>query len=335
MVPFYRVILKRAWKMSWQYKWLWFFGFFAAFIGQGSVYEYLFRSFSNLANGQPFLTTLTEYANSGVMGMISWGNFATLWSSDMNAFGSGILLILFVLCLFALLISFAVVGQAGLIKSTVDLDTGKKTNLTKSFKTGVDKFWQVFGINLFMKVIVFGALVILAYIAFGFIGTVNYGVNLLYVFVFVVFIIISIVIYFLTIYGSAYIVLKNKSIKHAIADAWELFRAHVVVSLEMGLLLFIITFLLACLIFVCLFILISPLLLVYFILLMVDSYVMLTLIAVLMIIIVVTTFVLMGAWLSTFQISCWILLFEELALSPKKSKLQKIVEHVKTKRKKK
>ena len=333
MVPFYRIILKRAWKLSWQHKWLWLFGFFAAFIGQGSVYEYLFRSFSNLSNGEPFLNTLTEYANSGVIGMISWGKFATLWSTNLSAFGFGIITIIIVLFMFALIISFAIVGQAGLIQGTADLSKGKKTDLAKCFKTGVDKFWSIFGINLFMKVVVFGILVILAYLAFGFVSTVDYGANILYVFVFVIFIIISIVIYFLTIYGSAYIVLKNKNIKHSIAEAWQLFRKHIVVSLEMGLLLFIIMFCLALILLIGLLVVVSPLILVYFVLLVINSYAVMTLVGILLILIVLSALIIFGAWLTTFQLTSWILLFEELVASTKKSKIQRLVEHIKAKKK--
>jgi hypothetical protein len=35
----YRSILKRAWEISWKFKYLWFFGLFAALLGNGGEFE--------------------------------------------------------------------------------------------------------------------------------------------------------------------------------------------------------------------------------------------------------------------------------------------------------
>ena len=43
-MPFYRTILKQAWSLTWRHKYLWWFGIFAALLGNGGEFEILFNN---------------------------------------------------------------------------------------------------------------------------------------------------------------------------------------------------------------------------------------------------------------------------------------------------
>jgi hypothetical protein len=50
----YRSIFRQAWAITWQYKYLWFFGFFAALLGNGGEYEILSKGLrGDMSQGRP------------------------------------------------------------------------------------------------------------------------------------------------------------------------------------------------------------------------------------------------------------------------------------------
>ncbi|KKQ80903.1 MAG: hypothetical protein UT02_C0001G0011 [Parcubacteria group bacterium GW2011_GWC2_38_7] len=333
MTPYYRPILKRAWKLSLKNKWLWILGFFAAFVGNGSVYEALVRSFNNMSEGRSIFFTLREYAQSGVIGMISWTKLKILWQADASAFGLGIFTLVVVLAILALMISFGIICQAALIRGFIDLDKNKKVEAKKCFRVGIDRFWPVLELNVITKVILLGILVMLGYFV-SLISLSNpVSQQILYVASFVVFIVLGIIIYFLTIYGVAYAVLRKRSAFEALRHAWGLFKRNIVLNLEMGLLLFLINIAVAIGFVIVSFFALAPAVLLYFIFLMAGAKLGMLLMGLLALIIFLVLLVLVGSWYATFQLGAWAVLFEELEENGGKSKIRRIVEHLrKTKR---
>lgn len=326
MEPFYRIIFKRSLSLSWKHKWLWLLGFFAAFIGNGSVYEALLRSFNNFSEGQSLFATIKEYSEIGVLGLASWSNLSSLWAKDASGIILPILALLLFLCVLALVISLGVISQAGLIRSMVELDKGKstKTSLKSSWQIGVERFWPVLEINVITKVVFFGILLLLAYIFSLFAGQnwIVYGIAML------IFVIIGIVIYFLTIYGTAFAVLRNKSAGHSLALAWHLFRRNAVLNLEMGLLLFGMNILVLLAAFVALFIILSPLFLVYLMFMFSGAGLGVGIMTVIMIVVSAVVLVLVGSWWTVFQLGAWAILFEDLVMKGGVSKIRRIIAHV-------
>jgi len=336
MVPFYRLILKRALSISWKNKWLWVLAFFAAFIGNGGVYEALLRGFNNISEGRSVFYALSEYTQSGILGMFSWSNISALWYSDPAALGMNVFAMLLILCLLAVLISLGVIGQGGVIRGVISRDEKKKTNFKENFHAGLERFWQILELNVITKVVLLGILMFLAYLA-SLITFQSAVLNIfVYVLAFIIFIILGIIIYFLTIYGTAFVVLRKKGPFSGLKAAWHLFSKNVLLNLEMGFLLFIINIIVAILFLVATFILLSPFMLLYFIFLMSAANIAAAIIMVIMSIIFIIFMVLIGSWWSTFQLGAWAILFEELALLGGKSKVQRLYEHVakKTKTKK-
>ncbi len=334
MIPYYRPILKRAWQISLKNKWLWLLGFFAAFIGNGGVYEALVRSFNNMAEGRSVFYTLREYAQSGVFSMLTWGKMKMLWQADASAFGLSIFTLLVVLIILALLISFGVICQGALIRGFIEFDQNKKAEPKKCLKVGIDRFWPVLELNVITKVILLGFLVLLSY----FVSLIRVESVLwqqaIYIISFVVFIVLGIIIYFLTIYGVAYAVLRKKTALEALARAWGLFKRNVVLNLEMGLLLFVINFIVAALFTIASFLMLAPLVLLYFLFLLAGAKIGMVVIVLIAAILFAILLVSVGSWYAVFQLGAWAVLFEELEEKGGKSKLRRIVEHLRGKTKK-
>ena len=334
MIPYYRPILKRAWHISLRNKWLWVLGFFAAFIGNGSIYEGLLRSFNNVSEGRSVFYTLKEYSQTGVMGMISWEKLKALWMSDASAFGLSIFTIVLLLVIFALLISFGVISQAGVIKGVIDVDQKKKTGLKKSFKLGVDRFWPVLEINVITKVIMFGFLLMMAYFVSLITLSSELATNILYIASFVVFIVFGIIIYFLTVYGTAYVVLRKRGSFDALKRAWNLFKKNIVLNLEMGLLLFVFSMVVALMFFLLVFLVVAPFILLYFLFLLSGAKLGMMVMSFVILGLFIALLILTGSWFSTFQLGAWAILFEELEMKRGKSKTRRVYEKLKGGKKK-
>jgi hypothetical protein len=325
-MSFYRPLLKRTLILTLKNKWLWFLGFFAAFIGNGGVYEALLRSFNNLSDERSVFYTLKEYSQTGVLGMMSWSNLKNLWVTDPSALGVGVFTLLIFLIAIALLISFGVIGQAGVVRGVVDLDQGKKSSLKKNFRTGVDRFWPVLEVNFITKIVLFGILLLIAYLVSLVTLQSEFWSLFMYVVSFIVFIILGIIIYFLTVYGTAYAVLRNKDAFTSLKYAWQLFRKHVLLNLEMGLILFIINVVLAIAFFIAGFILLAPFILLYFLFLLSGAQTAMFIMFTLIILIFLVFMVLVGSWFAAFQLGAWAVLFEELEIKGAKSKILRMYE---------
>ncbi|MBT4723194.1 hypothetical protein HN958_00580 [Candidatus Falkowbacteria bacterium] len=334
MIPFYRIILKRALSVSWKFKWLWGFGFFAAFLGNGNLYEFVYSMYSNLATGQSFFYTVTQYSNSGLFGMISFGRLQYLWQNDISAFSMGIFTLLMAFCFLAVLISLAVISQGAIAKGLINADQKKKTTFRQSFNEGLEKFWPILELNFITKVVFVGILLLVIYVIANIMPGNLIADTIIIIVSFVVFIVLGIIIYFLTIYGTAFIVLRNKNVFQALKEAWHVFRKNVLLNIEMGLLLFIINVLAVLAGVILLFIVLAPFILLYFMLMFTGSSFGLTVISILMVIVFVGGLILFGAWYNTFQLGAWLILFEELALNKTKSKTLRVFEYLREKKRK-
>lgn len=335
MYPFYRLILKRALTISWKNKWLWILGFFAAFLGNGSVFEALIRSFNNVSEGNSVFDVIREYSQMGFLGLMSWSNLSHLWKADPSAFGLTILTTILFLSVLALLLSFAVISQGGLIRSVVNTDKGKSAGLKDSIKHGLDRFWPILEVNVITKIVLLGILFLVVYL----ISLINFNnefLNLIiYILAFSVFIVFGIIIYFLTIYGTAFVILREDNAFRALKEAWLIFKSNALLNLEMGLILFVANILVYIVFTIVGFILMAPLLLLYIVFLFAGWTTGVGVMMTFTTLLFIAYMFLVGSWYSTFQISAWSILFEELSLNGGKSKVLRLFEQVKGKLKRK
>lgn len=326
MGNFYRGLLKRSWEISWKYKWLWLFGFFATLLGNGTFYESVLRGFTNLSEGRSIFYTIKEYVNSGLLSIFSWTRLLELWETDSTFVSLSVLTLITILLILAIFIVMSVVSQIAIIKSAVTLDEKKKITKLQAFRSGMEKFWPVFWLNVITRVLMFGMVLIIAFCVSLFLAKPIVWSFFLYIFAFLCLLLLGIIIYFITIYAGAFIVLRDKKVWTALRYSWYIFRSNALLNFEFGLLLFFINVLVGIIGVVIAVFAVSPFILLYFLMIamhlsafsFVVGFIILGLVALIM--------VLIGSWFTTFNITSWSLLFEELALKNGKAKLLRIID---------
>lgn len=328
MEKFYRSLLKRSFALTWKNKWLWVFGFFATLIGNGTMYDTVLRSFSNLSEGRSLYFTLREYANAGLFRVFSWTRVVAMVNTDPSFFTASLFTFLLVVGLLSVFIVLAIVSQASLVKSAVALDMKKKISFRDAFALGVEKFWPVFALTFLMRVVMFGFVLLLAFVVSLIVIGGSIWTTLVYIAAFTFILLLAIVVYFITIYSIAFIVLRNKKVLISVRLSWYLFRKHILLNLEVGLLLFVINAVVGILAVLASLFILSPFILVYLLLVMRAVTVGLTLLAVIILGIFALIMVVTTSWYTSFQVITWALVFEELAMKRGNPKLMRLIEGV-------
>jgi len=173
---------------------------------------------------------------------------------------------------------------------------------------GHQHFWPVLGLNILIKILVnFAFFIISLPLLFMALNQAPILIGA-YTLLFVIFIPVAVSLSLLMKYAIAYQVLDNQRFVPAMEKGWQLFRRHWLVSLEMAIILFIISFLAGLAMLVVVSIFIFPLFW------MGAAFQMgwLTILSLLLALIII---IIVGSWLVTFQISTWTSLF--LALKEK------------------
>lgn len=332
----YRKILSQGWKTTWRYKYLWFFGLFAAFLGGGGEYEVV-NSFTGRAG--VIFPGIKKFAETGIFSGQGITNVCRVAKNDPVSFIKVILIFLVILILFGILVWLAVVSQAASVNNAAGYLSGKKIVPGKSnndFKSGIDKgnkkFWPILGFNAILKLMIGISFLVISLPVVLTAGKPNtLPVMLLYVFAFIIFIILALSVSFIFKYSIAFLVVKGKSFREALNSGWQLFIKNWLVSLEMAFILFLINFLAGFLVILIVSSFIIPFLFLAFAFFKIASTVGFWFVVSMALIIMFAFIVLVGAVLSTFQISSWTGLFLELINKGGVSKIIRMAEGLKNK----
>jgi hypothetical protein len=325
--PFYRPVLKKAWEITRQNKFLWVFGLFAALAGNGGIYEILVKGFDRVVSqGEIF----SPFSGSGLYG---WGIFTLPRLEDIYAKSPLFLnffwiIVLFVLVALGALVCLNIASKSALVNCVKKITGRRKTNLKDGWAAGKKYFWPVLGLNVLAKAATFSLLVLITVPVMFFIvgGSGGLGWNLfLYVASFVVFTLLALFVSFMAIYASCFVVLENLPFVEAIRASWVLFIRNWFVSLEMSLILFLTVILagLALVLFSIFYLIPVSLLLLAFAYLQLEMGFWIIVFLAIMGWLVLVGFI--GALLSTFQFSAWTLLFTEINKKKIWSKLLRFV----------
>lgn len=252
-----------------------------------------------------------------------------LVSSNLEQINIGNLTMLFgaVFLSLALLASaayLAISSFGALIFSASALDKKKPLHFWKGLNQGRVHFWRLLLINLLGKILIFAFLALIGWLLAQIIINNSVSRGLLYFFTFLILVAASLIISFLTIYASAFAVLKSQKIIESTESSWALFRKNWVVSVEAAAIMFILNLLAQAAIFAALVIFSLPYLLA---LLLIYSATVTTapiIILALWIITSIITMLVAGSFFSTFQIIAWTLLFDRMVKGGVMSKLHRI-----------
>lgn len=225
--PTFRQALSRSWQLVAQKKSLWIFGILSALIGQMGLSDFVGMMYKITADGfksddfQLFFNYLkiTNWHQVSVV-------LLTLW------------LLGIILLLISLVIFIAVCSRGSIIAYAIHwYKKDKILSLTDAWNKGVQKFLPMLAVTLVGRGLQMLIIWIFSMSAFRLVQGNNLTSNLLLVLVAGIAIFLALVIESISIYSSGYLILENKSLQISVKKGFALFLAHVMVSLELGIIL--------------------------------------------------------------------------------------------------
>lgn len=223
---------RSAWNFTWKNKALVAFGIFAAFLGQFGIIDFL---------GKLGLITGDAGRYFNVIASIGaqMREFAVRVSFSLESKMLAYFLLMIFLGLISVLVFIAIVSQGAIIYSVKQSIKNKPRDILKAWHVGAANFWRLFFVYFFKKIALMLVSIIVgvsAYAAFAIPSLVN---NLFFLGVFLLFSFAGLVLSFVTVYTSIYVIVEKYAIGEAFGAAWNLLRNHLVVSFEIGILLLV------------------------------------------------------------------------------------------------
>lgn len=213
-------LIKKAYKMTLEHRFLWIFGLFASAAGGYGA---------NWLSGSSYQPSETDYSKySGTMNEI-WTNFGTEIIIG--------LIILFIISIIFFVLS--VVSDGALVSAVSKLSKEEKTDFGSSFKIGLKNFWRIWGTMIIYLLMILASLCIwimpvsLLVIINSYILAVIWG--LLFLFICLAF---WILIGLIAPYSLRVIVLQNKGVWDSIRESLHLVRENLAPVVLMYLILF-------------------------------------------------------------------------------------------------
>ncbi|MBI4743852.1 MAG: hypothetical protein HY776_03395 [Actinobacteria bacterium] len=223
----YGYIIKRSWRITWKYKFLWLFGLFAA--------SYSF----NYNIGNPFPENKTKINPpkdliKTMENIIKWAD------SHLNIL---IIIGLTILILTILMIILSIICEGALIGLTEKIEAGsEEINLSAGWKIGKRCFFRIFKLYLItfllvILVIVIPAILITFFIATNRLGEINNNafipiiIALFTIGLFAILIPLGILIGIIFNYASRFIVIKDYKSIDSVRHGWKLLRSNFVKSI--------------------------------------------------------------------------------------------------------
>ncbi len=317
----YRDILKRAFQITRHNKFLWLFGFFAAFLGVGGELESLFRNYTDLSQRSNDVFSLQTLYEGGII----WGIVTNAQWFFSNYPWQSFFFLLMIVVLAIVLLWLAIVSQIALFDSAYKLDKKKKVTYSDGYRVGNKYFGSVLLVNILLKVVLYGLLIVVGapLITWFLVKGSTWGGVLFVLLIFFVFVPVSAIISFIVKYAVAYIVIKDKDVTQSIKNGWNLFRENWLVTLEMAVIILVIGVLVGLGILLAIGIAAIPFIVVSIAALLLgagNAFAAATVVGVIVWFIIVA---IAGAIYVAFQYTAWALLFTRLVEGKAQSKLMR------------
>jgi len=324
----YRNILKQAWKITWHNKYLWFFGIFAALLGNGGEYEILWRSLGSDTN-QVAGPTFQQFAQTGLFSKQIFSNISQIMTEDSLSLLLVLIISLVVLILLAFGVWLVITSQVAIVSNSAAVIERKKVNFQAGLTSGIKNFWPVLGLNILVKLIIYLVFIIISLpIILSLASSAVLTINFIYIIAFIILIPLIFAWSFIIKYAIGYVVIHNSGFIDSIKQGWQLFLENWLISLEMAFILFFINLIAGLGVILLILILAIPFLFLGFIFYYLVSFLGFWLILILAFFLLLMIIILSGAVLAVFQTTSWTNLFIELVKNGGKSKLIRVVEKI-------
>lgn len=215
----YLNILKKSWQITWNNKYLWWFGLFIIIGSGGANFNFSF----NEKNWNNEVKTFQETQEAFV-------NFISQYSGWII---TGLSLLIVLIIIFIIL---RIIGRVGIIKSVDNMEKGRESNFSNGLKEGRKYFWKIFFTGLLIGIFILATIIVLFLpVAFLFyLKSFIIGVITAFLAI-IIFIPLLVLASFIKIYSYLYIILGNLSIRSALENAYKVFRNNLLSSIIMGL----------------------------------------------------------------------------------------------------
>jgi MFS family permease len=206
----YIKILKNAWHVIWQNKFLWWFGLFLA-LGGGTGFNF---PAGNFQFGRQEEMEEKIFEQAGQFLEQYWQIFAAL----------GIL----IFAVFLALLVLKIISRAGLIKSVDDIEKRKPAGFRQGFREGKKYFWKIFltgiVISFFVFFVIFSLVLPVAFLVY----LKSYALAvILGIAAFLIVTILAVSAGFVGEYAYIYLVLSGISVRWALENACQLFLRNI------------------------------------------------------------------------------------------------------------
>jgi len=317
----YRDILKRSFVIVKKYKFLWFFGFFAAFLGAGGEFNTVYRNYSGIGETSEGIFGLQSLYQGGIF----WSLYNNIETFFITYPWQAFFLFLIIAVIFIVVVWLAIVSQVALFDTANKIAKNKKVNYSEGYSAGNKHFGSVLLINIIVKVILYGLLVAIAtpLLSWFLLRGNIWGGILFVILLFFCFVPISIIVSFIVKYAVAYIVIKEQRAGQAVKLGWQLFKKNWLISIEMALIILVLGIAAGLIILIAIGLASVPFFLIAIAALFFGSS---TGFYVAVVLGVVTWFVIiaiLGSAYVAFQYTAWTLLFLELVGDKARSKLMR------------
>lgn len=327
----YRNILSQAWQVTWRNKYLWFFGLFAALLGNSGDLQIVFRALGG-QQGSDFFETCRQFAQTGIFSKQAIFNAGHLFTTNPSAMIVMLFVCLLCLTLFVFLVWLAIVSQAVIVNDSSEIISAKKnksTGIKPGLMTGTKYFWPVLGLNIFGRLAIFLAFILISQqLVAKILGFNNTVFTLIYVILFIIFLVIAISFSLFIKYSIAYVVIKKNRLIESLRNGWNLFIGNWLVSVEMAVILFVVNLLASLAIIIAILTLTTPFIFLAWLVGQIASLVGFWIVLVVAMIVLLLVMMLGGAMLSAFQISAWTALFARLVGKGGESKIVRVIEGI-------
>ena len=315
--PTYRQTLIHAWEVVWHNKALWILGLFSVLLGQlgfGDIF------------GQIWSMSDISIAEEGVV-ILPAINLE--WPGDIWSVLGGVWLIGICLSLLILLVFLAVTSQGALISYAADLfKTKKHQKLVKSWNSGLKHFWSIFFVNILRKILLFLLLVVFGLILNYFISFQTMPQGFIFAAGLVLVLLASLFFSIISIYTLCALVIEGKGFVSAIKKSWVIFSRHVLVSLEVGILLMLLNFLLIAIIAAAAFFAFLPAILIWLAAGITNTVILAAVGLVLGIFLLLALIVLIAGFFNAYTTSAWVFLFMKMHKEGIPSRLVHLFKHL-------
>ncbi|MBU0708070.1 hypothetical protein KKG41_06915 [Patescibacteria group bacterium] len=308
----YGEILKKAWRIVWRHKFLWFFGLFLVTISQ--EIEMVVRNYSMYTEQKLSVDSWRSFFENDLGSQV-----ISVWDAMSGTTAGSVMLLLLFLVVFVIVVWLTAISIGAIIHNAIKAESGKTITFNEGFDVGRKHIKKNFLIYLIAKVSDYVVLLLIGLIASlvvtGVIGTV---VSVIFV---IISFIVSLIISFVAKYAACYTINNNQDWPVAIRSGWRLFIKNWVASVEMAIIIFFISILVSLAMFLVFVLIIVPFIILVFILNQTDVAGLGGVFMNIMTIILLMIAIVVGSVMSSFQFSAWALFFLKLNGSKKTSKI--------------